>query len=115
LSDALDVFIEKIRGKDISELKFGYVLLPEKKEYQDVDRKIADIADEFGIEVQVYSFDEWVQEQLARAEEENASEDIVAITWIRAYTESLALRREDRAPIDEPTHNWLQSLQSILA
>lgn len=31
LSDALDVFIEKIRGKDVSELTFGYVLLPEKK------------------------------------------------------------------------------------
>ena len=115
LSDALDVFIEKIRGRDVSELKFGYVLLPEKKEYKDVERKIADIADEYGIEVGVYSFDEWVQEQLARAEEEAASEEDLAIAWLQSYTESLALRREDRAPIDEPTHDWLQSLQEALS
>ena len=115
LSDALDVFIEKIRGKDVSELNFGYVLFPERKEYRDVERKIADIADEFGIEVQTYSFKEWVQKQLLRASNANIAEDVLATAWIRAYTESLALMREDRAPIDEPTYDWLQSLQSVLS
>lgn len=80
-----------------------------------MERKIAAIADEYGIEVEVYSFDEWVQEQLARAAEEDASEEILAIAWLRSYAESLALRREDRAPIDEPTHDWLQSLQEVLS
>jgi len=109
----LDVFIEKIRGKDVSDLEFGYVLFPEKKEYTDVDRKILDIADEFGVEVQIYAFDEWVQEQLIRASNENIAENALAIAWIKAYTESFALMREDRAPIDEPTHDWLQSLQNV--
>jgi len=114
LSDALDVFVEKLRGKDTSELTFGYVLLPEKKEYQDVDRKIQSIAEEYGVEIQVVSFNDWVQNQAMRASEENISSEILAIAWLRAYVESLALQREERAPIDEPTYNWLQSLKDIL-
>ncbi|HVB23308.1 MAG TPA: hypothetical protein VNG51_15305 [Ktedonobacteraceae bacterium] len=114
LSDALDVFVEKLRGKDTSELTFGYVLLPEKKEYQDMDRKIQSIVEEYGVEIQVVSFDNWVQNQAMRAIEETISEESLAIAWLHAYAESLALRREDRAPIDEPTYNWLQSLKDIL-
>jgi len=114
LSDALDVFVEKIRGRDVSELSFGYVLLPEKKHYQDVERKIADIIEEYGVEVLVLSFDEWVEVQFTRAQPENASVETVATAWLRAYTESLALRRTERAPIDEPTHDWLQTLQHLL-
>lgn len=90
------------------------VLLPEKKEYQDVDRKIQSIAEEYGVEIQVFSFNDWVQNQVMRASEENISEETLAIAWLRAYVESLALRREERAPIDEPTYNWLQSLKDIL-
>ena len=114
LSDALDVLVEKLRGKDTSELTFGYVLLPEKKEYQDVDRKIQSIAEEYGVEIQVVSFDDWVQNQAVRASEENIVEETLAIAWLRAYVESLALHREERAPIDEPTYNWLQTLKDIL-
>jgi len=114
LSDALDVFVEKLRGKDTSELTFGYVLLPEKKEYPDVDRKIQAIAEEYGVEIQVVSLDNWVQNQAMRASEENITEETLAIAWLRAYVESLALRRAEKAPIDEPTYNWLQTLKDTL-
>jgi hypothetical protein len=114
LSDALDSFVEKLRGKDISELTFGYVLLPEKKAYADVDRKVIEIASEYGIKVHIFSLAEWVQEQLARAFAEDVPETNVAKGWLQAYVESLALLREDKAPIDEPTYDWLRSLQNVL-
>lgn len=114
LSDALDVFVEKFRGKNITELNFGYVLLPEKKDYQDVERKIADIADEYGVDVHVLSFDEWIQQQGMKARSDDVTEEMIASAWLRAYVESLALRRAERAPIDEPTHDWLQTLLNVL-
>lgn len=114
LSDALDVLTEKLRGRDVSELRFGYVLLPEKKTYADVDRKIAAIAEDYGVTVQVYAFDDWVQAQVLRAISENVSNDTIAVAWIRAYVETLALRREKRAPIDEPTFDWLKMLNATL-
>ena len=114
LSDALDVFLEKIRGKNISELTFGYVLLPEKKNYSDVDQKVTAIEEEYGIKVQILSFDEWTQQQVMRARANEVSEESLAQAWLSAYVESLALRRETRAPIDEPTYDWLRSLQEVL-
>lgn len=115
LSDALDVLTEKLRDRDVSELRFGYVLLPEKKAYADVDRKIAAITEDYGVPVQVYEFDDWVQTQVARADVEDVPKSSIAAAWLRAYGETLALRREERAPIDEPTFDWLQTLNAVLA
>lgn len=114
LSDALDVFVEKIRGKNVSDLLFGYVLFPERKEYVDVTRKISAIDDEYGIRVQVLSFDEWVQRQVQRTGENNSLNKNLASMWLRAYAESLALLRAEKAPIDEPTYDWLLTLKDIL-
>ena len=115
LSDALDILTEKLRDRDVSELRFGYVLLPEKKAYADVDRKIAAITEDYGVPVQVYEFDDWVQTQVARADVEDVPKSSIAAAWLRAYGETLALRREERAPIDEPTFDWLQTLNAVLA
>lgn len=114
LSDALDVFVEKIRHKIVSDLIFGYVLFPERKEYLDVARKISSIDDEFGVQVQVFSFDEWIQKQVQRAVGSNVSDKNLAHAWLRAYAESLSLKREEKAPIDEPTYDWLLTLKDIL-
>lgn len=114
LSDALEELVEKIQSFDVADLRFGYILFPNKKAYSEVDRKIEEIDEQFGLKVQVLSFDAWVHEQLARSQEIGVSEDVLAKAWLRAYAESLGQRRRDQAPIDEPTFDWIASLLSIL-
>jgi hypothetical protein len=114
LSDALDELVEKLRGRDLSELRFGYVLLPAKKVYPEVERKIGAIAEQFGVIIRVLAFDEWVHEQSLRGQAIGHSEAAIACAWLRAYAESLTLRRIDKAPIDEPTLEWVKSLLQIL-
>ena len=42
------------------------------------------------------------------------SEQELAVSWITAYTESLAQRRRDMAPIDEPCYQWLLKLDTVI-
>lgn len=114
LGDAVDELVEKIRLLHVSELQFGYVLYPGKKAYSEVERKIDEIEEEFGVKVQILTLDEWVHEQFLRSQIAGVTERELAEVWVRAYTESLCLRRRDIAPIDEPTFIWIESLLSIL-
>ncbi len=43
-----------------------------------------------------------------------ASEPEIAVAWITAYAESLAQRRREIAPIDEPCYQWLSTMNEIL-
>lgn len=115
LSDALDELEEKVRKIDVSELQFGYVLLPSKKEYLEVDRKVDEINERFGLKVQILSFDEWVNEQTVRCLSTGISEESLAKAWLKAYAESLCQKRRNQAPIDEPTFDWVVSLRETLA
>lgn len=115
LSDALDELVEKIRKRDVSELRFGYVLLPGKKAYMEVDHKIDEIDEVFGLRVHILTFDEWIHEQLVRSKDMGVSEEKLAKAWLRAYAESLGQKRRDRAPIDEPTFDWVASLLDVLS
>ncbi len=42
------------------------------------------------------------------------TEQELASAWITAYAESLAQKRREIAPIDEPCHQWLTTLKAIL-
>lgn len=114
LSDAIGELAEKMRVIDVSELQFGYVLYPLKRIYPEVERKIDAIYEEFGVRVQSVVFDEWVHEQFLRCKDAGVTEENLAEAWIRAYTESLCLKRKDKAPIDEPTFIWIETLLNIL-
>ncbi len=114
LGDAIDELAEKIRLLHISDLQFGYILYPVRKVYSEVERKIDEIEEEFGIKVHILTLDEWVHEQFLRSQIAGITERELAEGWLRAYTESLCLRRRDKAPIDEPTFIWIELLLGIL-
>lgn len=114
LSDAIDELVEKMRGIDTTALQFGYILYPIKKEYAEVERKIEEIYEEFGVKIQILTLDEWIQQQFVQLQGTAIREEQVVETWLRAYTESLCLRRRDLAPIDEPTFLWVSALLSLL-
>lgn len=74
-----------------------------------------EIEDFFGISLEILTFREWINKQFIRTIQEGiVTEKELAGAWVTAYTESLAQRRRDMAPIDEPCHQWLTTLKGIL-
>ncbi len=114
LGDDINALEDKFVGHNVTDLVFGYVVYPEKRQYSEIDRKIALLEEEYGIEVDILLFDEWAHKQIIRARSNNVSEERIASLWLTAYVESLALKRTVQAPIDEPTFSWLQSIGNIL-
>lgn len=114
LSDALDELRTKLEQRKPSDLTFGYVLMPTRREYPEDQRKIHEIEEDFDIEILTLSFSEWVREQESRASEAGTQSQELARLWLKAYAESLCLARSQRAPIDEPTFDWVATLKQTL-
>ena len=94
----------------------GFVTSLEPERLDELEPRCAEIGDTYGISLEILTFDEWIEEQFKRAlAEETASEQELAAGWITAYTESIAQRRREIAPIDEPCYQWLLTLNKILA
>lgn len=68
---------------------------------------VENLEETYDIEIRVESFRQIAEEWLDEYNSDYARE------WIKAYTESLAQRRRDKAPIDEPTIGWLEDLISV--
>jgi hypothetical protein len=115
LSDFLDELLTKIEDRDVSDLRFGFIVFPERIEYDDDKNKVKEIEDEYEIEVEVYSLDEWLQAEMKVAESFGVSEGTLAESWLTAYCKSLGQKKRDIAPIDEPTFFWVESLLSLFS
>ncbi len=95
--------------------KAGFVTSLEAERIDELMPRCNEIEEIFGISLQIVTFKEWVELQFARTlAEEAATEQELASTWLIAYTESLAQRRRDIAPIDEPCYQWLLKLNETL-
>ncbi|HEV7616300.1 MAG TPA: hypothetical protein VGO36_08720 [Solirubrobacterales bacterium] len=88
----------------------GFVHTGSLAEAKETREKAKQVEARHGTKVALLSFDGWVEEQLARS----SNPTQVAREWLRAYTESLAQRRREIAPIDEPTFEWLREWLEIL-
>jgi hypothetical protein len=94
----------------------GFVTSLKPERLDELEPRCTEIGDTYGISLEILTFDEWIEEQFKRAlAEETASEQELAAGWITAYTESIAQRRREIAPIDEPCYQWLLTLNKILA
>ena len=88
--------------------------------FPDLNREIIDrsleIEEIHGTKIEILSLEQWTQKQFERAIEQNPEidEKQIGVAWMLAYTESLAQRRVEIAPIDEPCHAWLESLHKLL-
>jgi PDZ domain-containing secreted protein len=93
----------------------GFVTSLKPERLDELERRCAEIEEMYGISLEILTFEEWVEEQFKRAlEEEVTSKQELATDWIKAYVESLAQKRQDIAPIDEPCYQWLLTLNNIL-
>lgn len=95
--------------------KAGFVTSLEAERIDELMPRCNEIEEIFGISLEIVTFKEWVGLQFDRTlSEEATTEQELASAWLIAYTESLAQRRRDIAPIDEPCYQWLLKLNETL-
>lgn len=70
---------------------------------------ITELEAEHDVKFLLMGFEEFVNLQFKQH-----GADLSAAQWVTAYTETLCQKRRDRAPIDEPTRQWVESLEESL-
>lgn len=114
LRDELEELADKLEVHPTVALA-GFVTSVEPERREEIVSRCQEIEDEFGISLEILTFRDWIKKQFSRAMEGGmVTDQELASAWITAYTESLAQRRRDIAPIDEPCYQWLTSLKVIL-
>lgn len=89
----------------------GFVFSGELDRESELLARAAELEEVHGASIRFLGFPQWVQEQFRRCPD---AEVEVADAWLAAYTESLAQKRPEKAPIDEPTFEWLREWVGVL-
>ncbi|MEH2326632.1 MAG: hypothetical protein V7K32_24330 [Nostoc sp.] len=114
LRDEIEELSEKLEVHPAVK-KAGFVTSLKAERIDELMPRCNEIEEIFGISLEIVTFEEWVELQFAHTlAEEVATEQELASAWLIAYTESLAQRRRDIAPIDEPCYQWLFKLNETL-
>jgi len=113
LRDELEELYDKIECHP-SVLQVGFVTSSEPDNSQEISMRIIDIEDATGLKISIESFDSWIENRFADALSLGIDESFLVKKWVQAYVESLAQRRSDIAPIDEPCFQWVESLEKLL-
>jgi len=111
LRDELEELHDKLISHPEVEIA-GFVVDRKPEITEDISNRVQELNIVHGINVQIVSFDEWIKDQIERYSGIPLKK--VAAEWLFAYSESLASKRRETAPIDEPTDLWLQDLKGIL-
>ena len=86
----------------------GFIVDGEVDRRKDIVERAEEISVETGVDIQLFSFDEWIQYQTQRIADSQL--DRIAGRWLIAVVESFAQRRPEIAPIDEPCEAWVKDL-----
>lgn len=78
----------------------------------DLKARMDELEDLHSVSIQIWSFDEWVDAQIARA---GGNPLALGRDWIVAFAESLCQLRRNHAPIDEPCDAWVIALNKYAA
>jgi len=114
LRDEIDEVAEKLEFHDKVEI-VGFVTTDTPVRNQEVSAKIKDVKELYGLEIIIKSFEDWIEWNFDRVEESGlSSKKELSSNWLSAYTESLAQKRREIAPIDEPCFDWVTSLVAVI-
>ncbi len=75
-----------------------------------IDDRLATIEDQHNVEICITTFDDLCKELL----EELVSAGVDYSQWLIAYAETLIHRRRNRAPLNEPTREWVEILTDVI-
>jgi len=110
LRDEIDEVSEKLELHEKIET-VGFVTTDTPSRNDEINKKINDVYQLYGLNIKILSFDDWVAFNFDRVVESGlSSKQALAYLWLSAYTESLAQKRREIAPIDEPCFEWVTSL-----
>lgn len=104
LRDEIDELSEKLEDHETLET-VGFVTTDKPIRNNEIAKKIEYVNEVYGIDVKILSFNDWVELIFNRVEESELSNN-----WLSNYAESLAQKRRNIAPIDEPCFEWVASL-----
>lgn len=79
---------------------------------RDVTDLAANVSAISGADVFIYSFDEWIDVKLNSSN--NNDRLAFGKIWIKDLVETLAQKRRDIAPMDEPPFEWLTTIRNLL-
>jgi hypothetical protein len=110
LRDELEELNDKLQDKPYVNLA-GFVVDSEPDLRDEIRLRMEEIEEMTGAEVRILSLREWVQYWVERT---GINTNKLGQTWLMAYVESLCQKRRDRAPVDEPSDTWVESLRELL-
>jgi hypothetical protein len=114
LREEIDEVIEKLTTHNsVGVVGFVTTLAPIIN--QEIIKKLDSAKQLHGIDIKILTFEEWIELIFNRAlEEKHTTEIELAKNWLLAYTECIAQKRRDVAPIDEPCIEWVKELDQKL-
>lgn len=114
LRDEIEELSGKLRHHDSVEVA-GFVTDSKPERLDEIEGRISEIEELHGVKIIIQDYQTWVNEQYNRAVKEvGVTEEEISAKWLWAYVESIAQKRREIAPIDEPCHSWLESLKDLL-
>ncbi len=105
LRDELEELNEKLNDHLETEL-VGFVVDQPPALKEEILDRLQEIEEIHQIEVKILSFENWIELQLAQADDKHK----LTMEWLLALSEALCQKRRDRAPIDEPADAWVAEL-----
>jgi len=93
----------------------GFVTSESPIRLDELAERITELEAMHGLTIHILTLEQWVEHQTAEAQQNGPfSASALTCAWLTAYTESIAQRRLDKAPIDEPCFQWLDEWHKIL-
>lgn len=111
LRDELEELLEKIQVHPDVKIA-GFVVDGKPDLRQEIRNRIQEIEELTGVKIYIMPFKDWVRFWITRT---GVDESKLAKAWLLAYAESIGQLRRDRAPIDEPSDIWVQTLIETLS
>jgi hypothetical protein len=105
--------LQEIRGKLSNHPEtqtVGFITSSEPERDSQLEQQKLKIEEEFDVEIELVTFDEFCNRTL----DDLSTKMVSPSAWLTAYAETLCHRRRDRAPIDEPTQEWVSDLGDIV-
>ncbi len=114
LREEVEEVCEKILDHDNIQV-VGFVTNIEIQRTNELDKRLEDAMAIHGVKFLIVTFDDWSNMILRRClSSKMIDEETLAQSWLMAYAHTLALKKREIAPIDEPCMEWVKLLISVL-
>lgn len=113
LRDELEELADKLQ--DHGNIKYaGFVTSEIPERMGELQDRMREMESSYNIDLKIIPFAQWVEKQFEESSNIGISNQTLSRAWLKAYTESIAQKRREIAPIDEPCDLWLKDLNALI-